>query len=261
MKASRLLTVLLTTIVLSVAVQSTSARPSVGVPILVYHHVDTQHGYWYVPPQHFEAQLAYLHDNGYRTITIAHYLDTVQGGATPPDKQIILTFDDGYADNYAVVYPLLKKYGMIGTFFIVSGRVGTDGYMTWEQIVEMQQAGMEMGAHTVSHPFLTKLPYVKAYLEIWQSKVDLEQHLHTPISIFAYPYNDHNRVVTWLAQLVGFRAAVAVSPHGGDVGGDLFTMHRLTISSGEGMKTFAMAVQSYSVLVGQNKSLGHYIVP
>src|SRR5689334_10107642 len=107
MKASRILVVLLTAVVLSVAVKPSAARPAVGVPILIYHHVDTKHGYWYVPPQNFADQIAYLHDSGYHTITMAQYLDIVQSGATPPDKQIVITFDDGYADNYAVVFPLL----------------------------------------------------------------------------------------------------------------------------------------------------------
>jgi len=261
MKATRLLVVLLTIVVLSAAVKPAAARPAAGVPILVYHHVDTKHGYWYVPTQNFAAQVAYLHDNGYHTITMAQYLDIVQSGATPPDKQVVITFDDGYSDSFAVVFPLLKQYGMIGTFFIITGRVGTDGYMTWGQIAEMQRAGMEIGAHTVNHPFLTKLPYIQAYLEMRQSKLDLEQRLHTPISIFAYPYNDHNRMVTWLARMAGFRAALAVSPHKGDLRGDYFTIHRLTVSSGEGIKTFEMAVQSYDVLFGKNNALGHYTVP
>jgi peptidoglycan/xylan/chitin deacetylase (PgdA/CDA1 family) len=155
--------------------------------IMVYHHIRDQKGQWSLSPEKFEEQLTYLAANGFHTITMDTYL-SAQGNGTPlPDKPIVLTFDDGYADAYENAFPLLKKYGMIGTFYVITGQVGSPGSLTWDQIVEMQHAGMEFGAHTVHHPFLTRLPPLGAFLEILQSRLDLEAHLGVPITTFAYP--------------------------------------------------------------------------
>jgi len=218
-------------------VQAAPASPR--VPILLYHHIASHRGRWYVSPQKFEDELRYLSENGYHTISLGAYLDAQESGATLPGKAVTLTFDDGNRDNYDVAFPLLKKYGMTGTFFIVTGYVGYPAYMTWDQIQEMQKAGMEIEAHTVHHPFLTRLSSAAAFLEMFMSRVELQQHLHVPITVVAYPYNDHNARIAMLARLAGFRGAVTVAPHRGDTANDDFEIPRITILSGEGMKIFA----------------------
>src|SRR5262249_10543109 len=159
-----------------------SLRPR--VPILLFHHIDQQLGKWHVSPRRFEQDLAYLSKAGYHTISLDTYMDALQKGAALPDKPIILTFDDGYRDNYDNAFPLLKKYGMTGTFYIVTGRVGNKNFVTWDDLTAMHNAGMEIGAHTVDHPFLTRLPPLTAFGEIWLSKLALEVHLGIPIHTF-----------------------------------------------------------------------------
>jgi peptidoglycan/xylan/chitin deacetylase (PgdA/CDA1 family) len=210
------------------------------VQIMVYHHISDKSGLWSVSPKKLEEQLAYLAANGFHTITMEAYLDAQQNGAPLLDKPIVLTFDDGYRDAYQNVFPLLKKYGMIGTFYVITGQVGNPGSLTWDQIVEMQRAGMEFGAHTVHHLPLTQLPPLRAFLEILQSRLDLEAHLGVPIATFAYPYNDHNNRVALLVRLAGFQDACIVSKHRGDVEGDLFKISRITVLSGERLKIFAL---------------------
>jgi peptidoglycan/xylan/chitin deacetylase (PgdA/CDA1 family) len=210
----------------------------IHVPILLYHHVAVHQGRWYVSPQKLEDELRYLSENGYHTISMAAYLDAAAHGAALPEKSVVLTFDDGYRDNYDTAFPLLKKYGMTGTFFIVTGLVGYPAYMTWDQIAEMHRAGMEIGAHTVHHPFLTHLSTPAAFLEIFLSRLALAQHLHTPINVFAYPYNDHNSRIVMLARLAGFEGAVTVARHKGDIAGDPFEIPRITVLSGERLKVF-----------------------
>jgi peptidoglycan/xylan/chitin deacetylase (PgdA/CDA1 family) len=214
----------------------------IHVPILLYHHIADHQGRWYVSPQKLEAELRYLSGNGYHTLSMAAYLDAETHDVPLPEKSVVLTFDDGYRDNYDIAFPLLKKYGMTGTFFIVTGLVGYPAYMTWDQIAEMQRAGMEIGAHTVHHPFLTRLSTPAAFLEIFLSRLALAQHLHTPINVFAYPYNDHNPRIVMLARLAGFEGAVTVAQHKGDIAGDPFEIPRITVLSGEHLKVFEQVI-------------------
>jgi peptidoglycan/xylan/chitin deacetylase (PgdA/CDA1 family) len=228
----------------AIAAPAQAAVERLHIPIMLYHHVSGQSGRWAISPQKLEEQLAYLAANGFHTVTMQAYLDAENRGTPLPDKPVVLTFDDGYRDAYENVFPLLKKYGMIGTFYVITGQVGNPGSLTWDQIVEMHRAGMEFGAHTVHHPFLTHLPPLNAFLEILQSRLDLEAHLGAPVTTFAYPYNDHNDRVAFLVRLAGFQGACIVSRYRGDAEGDLFKISRNTVLSGERLKTFALIVES-----------------
>ncbi len=222
------------------SVRPVSAHPN--VPILLYHHIEKGRTRWHVSPQKFEQQLAFLAANGYHTVSMTAYLDAVQNDTPLPDKPVVLTFDDGYRDNYVNAFPLLKKYVMIGTFFIVTGQVGYPASMTWDEIAEMQRAGMEIGAHTIHHPFLTRLPALRAFTEIFMSRLELMTRLKTPIQVFAYPYNDYNETVAGYARLAGFRAACIVAPHKGYRAGNLFEIPRLTVLSRIKLKSFSLMV-------------------
>jgi peptidoglycan/xylan/chitin deacetylase (PgdA/CDA1 family) len=106
------------------------------------------------------------------------------------DSDIALSFDDGYLSDYEVVLPLLQKHKAHGTFFIVVDFVGKTGYMSWEQIKQISDAGMEIGSHSLSHPILTTLSDSKQLLEIRQSKTHIEQKIGKKVNSFAYPYGD-----------------------------------------------------------------------
>ncbi len=241
MKVVRLLIVAGIIAAVLMPIQNVSAHHA-DVPILVYHHISKGRTRWHLSPAKFEQQLAFLASQGYRTISLSTYLDSIQKGTALPDKPIVLTFDDGNRDNFDTAFPLLKKYGMTGTFFIVTGQVGQPGSMTWEQIAALRQAGMEIGAHTVHHPFLTRLLPLRAFGEMLMSRLELIVHLHAPIDLFAYPYNDHNWMVVALAHLAGFRAACIVGAHKYDIPGDLFEIPRSGVLAGERMKIFALVV-------------------
>ncbi len=231
-------------IVTSIGVISPRSAAAQGrPPILLYHHVDHGRGEWHVTPAKFEQQLVYLSQNNYHTVSMVAYMDAINNSASLPSDPVVLTFDDSYSDHFDTIFPLLQKYGFTGTFFVITGRVGTPGYLTWDQIARMQAAGMEIGAHTVHHPFLSKLSPLHALVEIAGSRVDILTHLGKLPDFFAYPYNDRSALTENLARLVGFRAALAVSPHTKDVPGDPFTMPRSTITSGEGRRTFALILK------------------
>ena len=152
------------------AVESTEVPvpiASVQVPILLYHHIETLNedagSDWYnttVTPEAFEEQMAYLAYHGYHTVKIMDLLAAFEGRKALPKNPVVITFDDGWIDCYDTAFPVLQKYGMTATFFIIAGSVGSipaDHVMSWGEIEEMSQAGMEIGSHTMTHPYLTTL--------------------------------------------------------------------------------------------------------
>lgn len=135
--------------------------PGSRVPILMYHYISTppDDADVYrldlsINPTQFEKELSFLSENGYRTISLYDLYGHLALSATLPAKPIILTFDDGYRDAYTNAFPLLKKYGMTGTFFIVSDFINSNNpsYLTWDMVKEMSAAGMGIESHTRTHP-------------------------------------------------------------------------------------------------------------
>lgn len=147
-----------------------------------------------VAPERFESHLRYLQEHGYRTVTLDDLLAFLAGGAALPARPVILTFDDGYVDNYTAAYPLLRKYGMVGHFFIISDFVnqGRAGYMTWPQIEEMAAAGQRIGSHSRDHPDLKGKTV--DYL-VWQALGGLEaiqEHTGSHPRWISYPAGSYD---------------------------------------------------------------------
>ncbi len=160
------------------------------IPILMYHYISdinrktTKEGRTLsVTPKVFAGQLDALKMNGYTAIRFADLLS----GATLPSKPIILTFDDGYLDAAENALPALLLRQMVGTFFIISGKIGRNGYMTLNDIRLLTDNGMEIGAHTVNHPDLRKLTPQKQRFDIGESAAYLRKILNVPVKVFAYP--------------------------------------------------------------------------
>jgi peptidoglycan/xylan/chitin deacetylase (PgdA/CDA1 family) len=174
----------------------------IQVPILMYHHVmpfvstDRLSVYirtWVVPPDSFSQQMDYLAMHNYHTITFNQLFDALYYGGPLPSRPIILTFDDGDADHYQYVYPILLAHHFSGMFYIVTGQVGWDIRMTWSQLREMLSHGMQMGSHTVHHVDLSRWLYISEEVvqqELQQSQLTLEKELGINVQQFCYPYGD-----------------------------------------------------------------------
>lgn len=200
-------------------------KKSDRIPILMYHKVnpDPRTGGLglRVPPDQFDWQMKYLKKNNYETVSLTDVMDHFEKGKHLPDRPIVITFDDGYKDNYEFAYPIMKKYGFTGTVFVVTQSIGNTNFfdvgkklqpvnkmMNWHEIRELDKAGFTIGSHTVDHPHLAEVSPETARYEIEESKRTLEHGLKRPVEVFCYPYGSHNDQVVELVKQAGYRAAV-----------------------------------------------------
>ena len=185
-----------------------------GVPVLNYHQVEEKDGnpltLW---PDQFEAQMDYLAAEGYTTITIDEMMDALENGTPLPEKPVIITFDDGYADNYEYAYPILKKYGFKATIFLIYDFTNTyPNYLTWEQINEMKASGLiHFESHTMTHANLSKLTSRDELRhEIADSRIALSEKLGREISYIAYPGGRVTNDVEEITRAAGYRGGFTV---------------------------------------------------
>lgn len=202
----------------------------IDVPILNYHKVDYYNHALSLSPEQFDEQMAYLAKEGYQTISPDRLMAYLNYGRKLPEKPILITFDDGYADNYIYAYPILKKYGFTATIFVVTSLVGSDErYMTWEQAREMQQNGFVIGSHTVNHRPLTKQSDQEVLAELSESRDIIKQNLGTFPKYFAYPTGAYNQNIENLVKQSGYVAAFTIRYGQAGCDSDPYALERIPI--------------------------------
>ena len=184
--------------------------PSVDLPILVYHHVRPgSTSTLFVSPEVFDKQLEYLQYYGFHTISFTDLTDYFEKGKPLPQRPVIISFDDGWENQFEYGFPILQKYHDTATFYVVTNYLDHGNFMTTEQLKTMVAAGMTIGCHTRSHPYLTSLGGERAWDEIAGAKAILEAD-GFKIDTFAYPYGVYNKKVVAMVQAAGFRSARTV---------------------------------------------------
>jgi peptidoglycan/xylan/chitin deacetylase (PgdA/CDA1 family) len=227
-----------------------ASKDSGRVPILMYHSVSDnlfgkKHPYYQIntSPQVFAKQMKWLHESGYQTLTLAQLRSAMDDG-TVPAKTVVITFDDGYQDFCIDAFPAMKRYGYTATVFLATSRIqdvparieGVD-YMTWREVCELHQEGIEFGSHTVSHPDLRSLGPEEIDYEICFSKETIEDHLGAPVRTFAYPFafpEDDHSFVRFLEDVLknsGFESAVSTVLGRASKNDKRFFLPRLPVNS------------------------------
>lgn len=187
------------------------------VPILMYHYVsqppagaDAYRKDLTVTPERFREHLQYLKETGYTVVTLDDLLYALAQGKELPEKPVILTFDDGYRDNYENAFPVLREMGYPATFFIITDFVteARPEYLTWDQIKEMAAGGMRFGSHSRNHPNLAgqSIDYL-----VWQalgSKEAIEARLGQTPRWVAYPSGKYDAQTIGVFRSAGFWGAV-----------------------------------------------------
>ncbi|MGI8429354.1 MAG: polysaccharide deacetylase family protein [Solirubrobacteraceae bacterium] len=184
---------------------------SVRVPVLTYHRVAAIPAVGQpdliVDPANFAAELAALHDRGYHTIHQAELFDALYMGAALPPKPIIISVDDGYVDDVRTILPALERWHMVATFFVITGRSTEPGFVTTDQMRELDRAGMDVGDHTTHHLDLRRLTPTELQSETAGSRQTLDAILGHPVYYFAYPFGAYNDSVLRALHAGGFTLA------------------------------------------------------
>jgi peptidoglycan/xylan/chitin deacetylase (PgdA/CDA1 family) len=236
---------------------------TVRVPILMYHHISS------LPPatalnygltvtdQNFTQQLAYLQAHGYHPILLRDLFAAMYQHKKLPSLPIVLSFDDGYNDNYTDALPILRRFHFHGEFNIISAypgiTLGVNSYMTWPQLHALIAAGMEIGSHTVDHQDLGLMTEVQIRHELRDSRATLQAMLGINVQFLAYPSGEPFRSGTVAAQ----QLILSLMPQYGYVGALLdgpvstslqnartpFQLSRIRVSGGEGLSAFIASLQ------------------
>ena len=217
-------------IILCFAALAFWTNPS-GIPVLNYHQInDVDENMLTVSTAEFETQMAWLEKNGYQTITVSELLDALEGKGSLPERPVLITFDDGYIDNYQCAFPILKKHNMKACIFLISEYVSLyPNYLTWEQLAEMQASGIEFGSHTVDHNVLTELSPNSVNHELADSKNVLESRLKRRVDVLAYPCGYTSEYIKSRVNALGYRAAFTVNLGNVHPGDDLYALNRVPI--------------------------------
>lgn len=189
------------------------------VPILMYHYIsdppaDSDHirKNLSVPTELFERHLQYLQAQGYSTISFHQLLLHLTRGEPLPENPIILTFDDGYRDNYDNAFPLLRQYGYTATFFLITNFIdeGRPTYLTWEQVKALAAAGNEIGAHSRDHPDLRGHDIDFLIWQILGSKEAIQNGAGITPRFFSYPSGKYDADVVKVLASAHYWGAVTV---------------------------------------------------
>lgn len=220
------------------------------LPILMYHHikdaapVDSQLTQGLsVSPAAFETQMIHLQQQGYQTVSMGQLFAAIYLGEPLPARPVLLTFDDGYADSYTQAAPILEKYGFSGTFFIITSMVGNEGYATWDQVLELEGRGMEIGSHTAAHPDLTTMEGADLERELAGSAATLNERLGHPVYWLCYPAGAFDRGAIEHAWAAGYLAAVTTMPGNIVNSSHSMTLTRWRVGPGTTLEQFARLVE------------------
>ncbi|MFT5169950.1 MAG: peptidoglycan/xylan/chitin deacetylase (PgdA/CDA1 family) [Candidatus Omnitrophota bacterium] len=184
-----------------------------------------------VTQENFAFQIALLHNKGFKIVPYSNELT---------DKEVVVTFDDGEVNNFTKAYEVLKGYECKAYFFIIPDRVGNQGYMTWEQIKELSEAGMFIGSHGLTHSILTELSADELIHELSESKRIIEEQLGVSIDVISIPRGFCNDAVLRKAYEVGYKYVfISQKPRILTEAG----IERMDIQSSWTMKRFAQALE------------------
>ena len=191
--------------------------------------------------------MKYLRDKGYNVITLKEAVSYIGQRRRLPRKTVAITIDDGYENNFVSAYPILKKYGVPATIFVITGKIGSEGFVTWDEIKEMSDSGIiDIESHTKEHKWLTGLDDKTLEDELEGSKKILESRLGKEVPFVCYPMGGYNERVETVARSAGYKAAFGTKRRRISARGDPYAISRVRISStADNLFIFAIKISGY----------------
>jgi peptidoglycan/xylan/chitin deacetylase (PgdA/CDA1 family) len=221
------------------------------IPILMYHSVSgieeqSRHPYYRTDtdPSIFAEQMTFLHDLGYRVISLGDAAARIEARRRIEDHAVVITFDDGYQDFYTRAFPILNRFGYSATMFLPTSHIGEANQsfagstcLSWNQVRELNRFGIEFGSHTVTHPQLRTLQPDDIQKEVHNSKQTIEDKLGSPVKSFSYPYafpetdRTFRNALRQMLSEAGYQAGVSTIIGKAGFASDRLFMERLPVNS------------------------------
>jgi peptidoglycan/xylan/chitin deacetylase (PgdA/CDA1 family) len=230
------------------------------VPVLMYHSIGTGAGRGFrrfvVDPGEFAAQMGYLDTEGYCPVTAADLACCRSSGRPLPPRPVVLTFDDAYTDFYSAALPVLREHDFRATLFVPTAYVGSYArwdrslreenrkILSWPALRDIAVEGVEVAAHSHTHPQLDRLAAAVVLDEVSRSRRLTEDNLAVQVQGFAYPFGYWDRAARTAVAAAGFSYACAVGDLATTPGDDVLTLPRLTVNAGIGVTGLARLLQA-----------------
>lgn len=238
-------------------------RQKYVVPILMYHSISpTQNPYiksLIVSPEVFQRQMRFLKNNRYNVLSLEALADLIREKKKIPPRTLAITFDDGYRDNYEYAYPVLKKYNVAATIFVIVNEISRpqNDRLSWDEIKEMQDSGLiTFGSHALgAEPLVNIKARGDLKREIFESKKVLEEKLGRKVNAFSYPEAKFNDEIRQLVIEAGYKLAAAGARGKKFANDDIFALKRVRISlSSNNLLVFWMKASGfYTLFKGHRK--------
>lgn len=205
---------------------------SPAVPILLYHHLGDpppgeRHASLWVTPRRFRAHLEALDRAGFHAVTLARVWDAWRGGRPLPARPVVLTFDDGFAEQDAIARPALARHGWRGVLNLQLNHVDVRGGLSRAALRRLVAAGWEVDDHSATHPDLTKVSAARLRAEVTASRATFRRTLGIDPMFFCYPYGKADARVRAAVRAAGFLAATTIVPRRATAADDPLRLPRL----------------------------------
>lgn len=233
-------------------------RPQYSIAVLMYHNVTEilPPSYRSIRPEDFRLQMKYLKDQ----CEVLSIQDLVKAYRSPRHftrsrkPRVIITFDDGFRDNYTNAFPILKEFSLPATCFVVPSWFSkTDPstakriFLNEKEIKEMRNNGISFCSHTLSHPMLPHLDYKEQKAEILKGRQELYERISDPVVLdaFAYPFGEYNQDTMEILKELKFKIGLTVWHHLNGPNDNPLRLKRLTADGRDGMIKFASQVNPF----------------
>ncbi len=200
-----------------------------AVPFLMYHNILPEGDPYTITNEKFREQMALLKENEYNVIAVRNFMSQQKTFEKQTKKNVCMTFDDGYSNNFKYCLPELEKYNFKATFYVTTSLINSEMGLTEDQVRTLSEKGMEIGSHTVNHVFLSNLSDEKLYYELKESKNQLEGIIQKSVTSLSLPGGRGNKKIFAAAQKAGYNTLCTSIYHSNDADTYLFSLGRIPI--------------------------------
>lgn len=215
--------------------------PKYTVPILTYHEIGYEEGGLFVTPENFSKQMEYIKKNGYEVITLDELVKGIKSKKSFKRNKVVITFDDGYRNNFKYAYPVLKKFGFPATIFLITNYMGTDvRILDWDEVRFLSKNNIFFGAHTKTHFYFGLAKDEKVMLEeIAGSKKAIEKEIGAPVEYFCYPGGGFSEIAKKIVKEAGYKGACVTNRGFAEFNKDVYELKRVKVTNSDAVKPFS----------------------